>query len=98
MSSTKAIYMREYMRTYRQKDSYKAMHRRISSNWIRANNQKTLAHRAIKNEIRSGRMTAPEVCERCHRYFKTQAHHPDYNKPLDVMWLCENCHKEIHNE
>lgn len=27
---------------------------------------------------------------------KTEAHHPDYTKPLDVVWLCKKHHQEIH--
>lgn len=25
------------------------------------------------------------------------AHHHDYSKPLDVTWLCEQHHKDVHN-
>lgn len=27
---------------------------------------------------------------------KTEAHHPDYYKPLEVIWLCINCHRKEH--
>jgi len=29
---------------------------------------------------------------------KTEAHHPDYSKPLEVVWLCREHHYAIHHK
>ncbi len=35
-------------------------------------------------------------CEVCGTEMDVQAHHDDYNKPLDVRWLCRTHHREHH--
>jgi hypothetical protein len=27
----------------------------------------------------------------------SEAHHPDYSRPLDVVWLCSSHHRQAHN-
>lgn len=67
----------------------------------------TRAHRAaqklVELRLRQGRIVRPDSCEECGDgglnkggKSKIQAHHCDYNKPLDVMWLCRKCHYEWH--
>lgn len=34
-------------------------------------------------------------CEICGRQ-DVHAHHEDYSKPLEVIWLCPICHKKWH--
>jgi len=62
-----------------------------------ANPEKRAAHVAAGNAIRSGRLKALP-CERCGYAVGVQAHHEDYSKPLDVIWLCTRCHGERHRE
>jgi len=28
----------------------------------------------------------------------SQAHHPDYSKPLKIVWLCASCHGQEHRK
>jgi len=55
------------------------------------------AHLKVQNALKRGRLVkAP--CERCGTTDQVQAHHEDYGKPLEVMWLCPKHHKERHRE
>ena len=42
--------------------------------------------------VRRGKILRPNHCERCSKPCKPDAHHHDYAKPLDVEWLCRQCH------
>ena len=35
-------------------------------------------------------------CKVCGTTIGVQAHHDDYNKPLDVIWLCRKHHRNLH--
>jgi ribosomal protein S27AE len=52
--------------------------------------QKRAARRKVATEIEAGRLSRG-LCEACGAA-KTDAHHHDYDKPLDVRWLCRRCH------
>ena len=61
------------------------------------------AQKIFENEVHYGRVHNPGKCSICgtESRFKDgrqaiQAHHDDYNKPLDVRWLCQKCHHEWH--
>lgn len=54
------------------------------------------ARRLAGYAIRSGKL-ARGLCEHCGEA-KTQAHHRDYSKPLDVQWLCLACHAIAHRK
>lgn len=56
--------------------------------------EKAAAKRAVMLAIRAGRLTR-QPCEVCGNT-KTDAHHDDYSKPLDVRWLCRTHHGERH--
>lgn len=46
----------------------------------------------------------PGDCEKCNRRVGEEgikiivAHHEDYARPLDVIWLCGSCHQKRHHE
>jgi len=51
------------------------------------------AHIITGNAIRNG-ILKKQPCLICGE--NSEAHHPDYSRPLDVIWLCTKHHKETH--
>lgn len=66
--------------------------------WAVRNPASCKAHNAVNNAVRDGRLIKPDTCESCNNKCNPHGHHCDYNKPLDVMWLCVSCHNEWHKE
>ena len=61
-------------------------------------NLKHRAHRLVAEAMLSGKLQKPAHCERCPgRTRFLNAHHEDYSKPLQVVWLCRSCHALAHS-
>ena len=55
------------------------------------------AHNKVNTSLCNGSIVKPKSCENCNiTTTKLEAHHCDYNKPLDLMWLCIKCHVDWH--
>jgi len=53
------------------------------------------AQTMIGNAVRDGRIIKSKTCEICGSSSFIHAHHQDYSKPLEVVWLCAKCHGQI---
>ncbi len=59
--------------------------------------QKNQARWKLRDMVRRGKIEPPVDCQNCKQKQKRiEAHHTDYSKPLDVLWLCVSCHKKEH--
>lgn len=68
----------------------------ITRAWRAEDSRRNRAHTTVARAIRSGKLVR-QPCSRCNDP-KSVAHHEDYDKPLEVMWLCQPCHKKRHKE
>lgn len=64
--------------------------------WDERNRDKRRAQSALRNAVRVGRIIRMP-CEKCGNS-KSEAHHEDYGKPLEVNWLCRRCHGLKHRK
>jgi ribosomal protein S27AE len=81
---------------YAKSEAGKLAHKRALQAYRERYPIKVAAHGIVQYAIREGRITKQEICSECGSTKKIEAHHDDYSKPLDIRWLCEDCHKEWH--
>jgi len=58
--------------------------------------KKHRARQKVTNAVASGALQKKDICQLCGSSEKIEAHHHDYDKPLDVIWLCRICHRMTH--
>lgn len=59
----------------------------------RFHDQRRREYRAAR---RRGELVAATECERCGSSENIQGHHADYDRQLEVEWLCQRCHVLEH--
>ena len=93
VSKEKEYYLFWYHKNGRERtDGYD----KCAKDWKDKHPKEVLASRQVRKALRNGLITKPDKCSRCGRFTKLVGHHPDYNKPPKVEWICQSCHKIIH--
>ncbi len=97
-------YAKRYCRTTRGKEidkkregtaKRKAWKKKYQRKYRGENKLKYKARTIIGNLLRSEKLKR-KPCETCGGY--AEAHHEDYNKPLEVIWLCRLHHRQQHGQ
>lgn len=79
----------KYVKNKEKNDAY-------SKEYYEKNKHKTHARSLVRTALYRGDLVRKSICEVCKIKPAREGHHPDYTKPLEVMWLCNSCHKRIH--
>lgn len=91
---------RQQARIYRKTDRYKAVATEYNKQggkdaverWRQKNKHKRRAHSAVYQHL------SPQICafldHECNGTI--EAHHDDYDKPLNVVWMCRRHHAMYH--
>lgn len=80
-------------KTYSQTEAGKKSHSASQVKQRQISPEKIKARNATGNAVKAGRL----VKEPCHcREIRVEGHHEDYDKPLEVIWLCKRCHMGVH--
>lgn len=81
----------------RQRPEVRAYYLEKYRRYGQANPEKRSAHSAVQAALKRGELERPAVCSSCGTGSRRiEAHHPDYDKPLEVIWLCTVCHRRDH--
>ena len=74
-------------------EDYRTGRREYARRYRAANPARTKAQTRVTTEIHAGRLL-PQPCILCGD--KGVAHHEDYSKPLEIIWLCITHHMSLH--
>jgi hypothetical protein len=84
---------RQYDRLRAAQPHRKAMAKEVQTAWKKSHPLRRQAQVKLGGAIRAG-LVVKQPCFICGG--DSEAHHPDYDRPLDVVWLCPPHHKQAH--
>lgn len=77
-------------------EEYRKKHREEAREYLKERRITKIgnAHNKVWELIKNGKIQK-QPCELCGSEM-AEAHHDNYNKPLEIRWLCKKCHAEWH--
>ena len=89
-------YVREYDRKRARTPKRIELHARTLAIYRREHPERVAANNAAQRAVASGKIKRKDRCELCGVSGRLEKHHPDYDQPLWVFFLCPVCHKAVH--
>lgn len=83
-------------KAYQRTPAFAESHNAAVKRWEAKHPERRHASTTVGHAIRDGRLAPWPACAVPTCDCKPQAHHPDYSRPLDVVWLCDTHHKAAH--
>lgn len=50
----------------------------------------------VQEGLKRGELVRPDTCSKCGKSGYIVAHHDDYGRPLEIVWLCLSCDRQLH--
>jgi hypothetical protein len=63
--------------------------------WDAAHPKERWAQNALRSALKKG-LIQRGPCAVCGSSENVDRHHPDYDRPMVVIWLCRRCHQRHH--
>src|SRR3990167_5744413 len=92
------VYSRKYREDnpdWKQEDNKKSISKQktLIDEYYKKYPERVIAKNLVNNRVRSGKLKRGN-CVLCGNP-RSVGHHEDYNKPLEVIWLCQKHHKRL---
>ncbi len=97
-------YMRQWRRDNPEKwraickrytQTHREQHNECARKYRKRHVEKKKAQNVVSHAIRDGVLIRPSTCSKCHEICIPEAHHEKYDEPLNIIWLCFNCHRKV---
>jgi hypothetical protein len=91
-------YCRECGKKYKQKhyaENYGDAYNR-SKEYRQNYPERYKAYAIVYEATKRGELIRPDKCSKCGKPGYIVAYHDGYDRPLDVVWLCLSCNRQIH--
>lgn len=85
-------------RNYRKTKAGKKSIYNANKKQYQINGNKWRARALLNYHLKKGHIIRPTKCSKCRKLCTPDGHHSDYSKPLEVKWLCRQCHSLFHTQ
>ncbi len=90
--------MQKRVTKYRKTEKGRIVHKKLQKEYWQKHPEKRKVKNALYYAIKTGKIERSDRCSNCGIKCKPDGHHSDYNRPLEVIWLCKECHINLHRK